>query len=134
MAQYSYSRYMDFEVELNAPIDFRKTGWLSIAAGDVAVHLRQHAERLISFDIATELLTPQEVKYRYPELNTEDIELGTFGPDDGPFDAHMIMSGLTLFRTARTSPASSESPIRFRASSLVRRSAIPRARTAWASC
>ena len=44
MAQYSYSRYMDFEVELNAPIDFHKTGWLSIAGGDAAIHLRHHAE------------------------------------------------------------------------------------------
>jgi sarcosine oxidase subunit beta len=93
MAQYSYHRYMDFEAELNTPIDFRKTGWLSTASGDAAEKLQHHAERLISLNIATELLTPEEVKYRYPELNTEDIELGTFGPDDGPFDPHMIMSG-----------------------------------------
>jgi sarcosine oxidase subunit beta len=93
MAQTSYNRYMEFEVELNARIDFHKTGWLSIAAGEAAANLRHHAERLVSLNIATELLTPEEVKYRYPELNTEDIELGTFGPDDGPFDPHMIMSG-----------------------------------------
>jgi sarcosine oxidase subunit beta len=93
MAQYSYNRYMDFDVELNTPIDFHKTGWLSIAAGDAAAKLHYHAERLMSLNIAIELLTPEEVKYRYPDLNTEDIDLGTFGPDDGPIDPHMIMSG-----------------------------------------
>ena len=84
---------MDFEIELDSPIDFHKTGWISVAAGDAAVSLKHHAERLMSLNIATELLTPEEVKYYYPELNTEDIELGTLGPDDGPFDPHMIMWG-----------------------------------------
>ncbi len=93
MAQYSYGRYMDFEAELGSPIDFRKTGWISVAAGEAAANLRRHAEGLQSLGIPTELLTPDEVKYRYPELNTGDIELGTFGPDDGPFDPHMIMWG-----------------------------------------
>lgn len=93
MAQYSYRRYMEFESELGSPIDFRKTGWISVAAGEAAANLRRHAEGLLALGIPTELLTPDEVKYRYPELNTADIELGTFGPDDGPFDPHMIMWG-----------------------------------------
>ena len=93
MAQYSYNRYMNFEAELEAPIDFNRTGWLSVGAGDAAVSLKNNAERLMSLNIATELLTPEEIKYRYPELNTEDIELGIFGPDDGPFDPHSIMWG-----------------------------------------
>jgi sarcosine oxidase subunit beta len=93
MAQYSYGRYMDFEAELGSPIDFRKTGWISVATGQAAVNLRHHAEGLMALGIRTEILTPDEVKYRYPELNTDDIEVGTFGPDDGPFDPHMIMWG-----------------------------------------
>ena len=93
MAQYSYKRYMKFEIELNAPIDFHRTGWLSVAAGHAAISLKSNAERLKSLNIETEFLTPEEIKYRYPELNTEDIELGTFGPDDGPFDPHLIMWG-----------------------------------------
>jgi len=93
MAQYSYQRYMDFEAEFGSPIDFHKTGWLSVAAGDAAIDLKHHAETLTSLNIATELLTSEEIKHLYPELNTEDIELGTFGPDDGSFDPHLIMWG-----------------------------------------
>ena len=93
MAQYSYQRYMGFEEELGTTIDFRKTGWLSVAAGQKAMELRQHAELLNALHIRTEILLPDEVKRLYPELNTDDIDLGIYGPDDGPFDPHMIMWG-----------------------------------------
>jgi sarcosine oxidase subunit beta len=93
MAQYSYQRYMGFEAEFGTTIDFRKTGWLSIASGPKANELRQHAEMLTSLGIRTETLSPDEVKRLYPELNTSDIDVGTWGPDDGPYDPHMIMWG-----------------------------------------
>ena len=56
MAQYSYQRYMGFEEELGTTIDFRKTGWLSVASGSKAKELRQHAEMLNSLGIRTEVL------------------------------------------------------------------------------
>jgi len=93
MAQYSYQRYMGFEEELGTTIDFRKTGWLSVASGAKATELRQHAEMLNSLGIRTEVLSPGDVKQLYPELNTRDLDVGTWGPDDGPFDPHMIMWG-----------------------------------------
>ena len=93
MAQYSYRRYMEFEEEVGATIDFRKTGWVSVASRPKARELRQHAEMLNSLGIQTEVLSPDEVKRLYPEINTSDLEIGTWGPDDGPFDPHMIMWG-----------------------------------------
>ena len=48
---------------------------------------------LRSRGIETDILKPEEIKRRYPEINTDDIVLGTWGPDDGPFDPHMIMWG-----------------------------------------
>jgi sarcosine oxidase subunit beta len=39
------------------------------------------------------VLAPEEIKRRYPEIYTEDLVLGTWGEDDGPFDPHMIMWG-----------------------------------------
>jgi sarcosine oxidase subunit beta len=93
MAQYSYQRYMGFKEELSTTIDFRKTGWISVASGLKATELRQHAEMLNSLGIRTEVLSPDDVKRLYPEINTTDLEVGTWGPDDGPFDPHMIMWG-----------------------------------------
>jgi sarcosine oxidase subunit beta len=93
MAQYSYARYMQFEEEVGVPIDFRRSGWLSLATDESAEHLLQGAKMLQALGIATEVLTPEEVRHRYPAINTADVVLGTWGPEDGCFDPHMIMWG-----------------------------------------
>jgi len=101
MAKYSYQRYMDFEQEVGATIDFHKTGWISIASGQKAAELCQHAEMLNSLQIRTEVLSPEEVKQLYPEVNTDDIDMAIYGPDDGPFDPHMIMWGFVKRATEK---------------------------------
>lgn len=93
MAQYSYQRYMGFEEELGTTIDFRKTGWISVASGPKAEELRHHAKSLNALGIRTDILSPDEIKRLYPEINTSDLEVGAWGPDDGPIDPHMIMWG-----------------------------------------
>ncbi len=93
MAQRAYARYMQFEEEFGVPIDFRRTGLMVLATEASAAHLRRNAGLMQTLGIPTELLSPEEVKYRYPAIHTEDLELGTFGPDDGVLDAHMVVSG-----------------------------------------
>ncbi|MCP4539617.1 MAG: FAD-binding oxidoreductase [Chloroflexi bacterium] len=93
MGLYSYAKYMQFEEEIGVPIDFKKSGWLSLATQESAEGLLKSAKMLQSLNIETDILTPEEVKRRYPEINTNDVVLATWGPDDGPFDPHMIMWG-----------------------------------------
>ena len=93
LAKRSYERYIQFEDEIGVPIDFKRIGWLSLATQESAEYLLRSAKLLQSLDIRTDILTPEEIKRRYPEVNTEDIVLGTWGPDDGSFDPHMIMWG-----------------------------------------
>jgi sarcosine oxidase subunit beta len=93
MAKYSYNRYMQFEEEIGVPIDFKKIGFLSLATKESAEPLRRNAKMLQLHDVATSLLNPDQIKALYPEINTEDLVLGTWGPDDGSFDPHMIMWG-----------------------------------------
>lgn len=93
LALYSYQRYMAFEEELGTPIDFRRTGWLTVAGRAKAQKLLEAAQLLRSYAVTTEVLTPEEIAYRYPEIRTDDLVVGTYGPDDGPFDAHMILWG-----------------------------------------
>jgi len=99
MAQYSYDRYMAFEEEIGVPIDFKRTGWVSLATKESAEQLLEVARMSRCLGITTETLTPEEIKHRYPEINTDDIAVGTWGPDDGSFDPHMIMWG--FMRRAR---------------------------------
>lgn len=93
MAKQSYAAYMRFEEEMGTPIDFHKIGWLYVATEQSAEALRRQAALLQKHGVATEVLQPGEVKARFPALNCEDIVLGTYGPDDGPFDPHMIIMG-----------------------------------------
>lgn len=91
MAKYSYERYMAFEEELGFSIDFHRTGWMYVATQESAEALRHQAELLRRLGVTTEILAPAEVAQRYPELRVHDVVLGTWGPDDGPIDPHMIM-------------------------------------------
>jgi len=93
MAKYSYDRYMRFEEEIGVSIDFKRIGWVSLATEESAEYLLESARLLQSLGIRTDVLSPEEVRRRYPEINVEDIVVATYGPDDGSFDPHMIMWG-----------------------------------------
>jgi sarcosine oxidase, subunit beta len=93
MARRAYARYMAFEEEMGVGIDFHRIGWLYLATAGCAEALRAQAALLNGQGVATELLAPAEVAYRYPALNVADIALATFGAEDGPFDPHMIVQG-----------------------------------------
>jgi sarcosine oxidase subunit beta len=93
MALLAYARYMQFEEEIGAPIDFHRTGWLSVAPHAEAEHLLAGTAMLRSLGVTCEALSPAEIAYRYPLLRADDLAVGVFGPDDGPFDPHMILWG-----------------------------------------
>ena len=93
LALYSYQRYMAFEEEVGTTVDFRRTGWLTVAGPEKASALLEAARLLQSHGVTTEVLGPEEIARRYPEIYTGDLAVGTYGPDDGPFDAHMILWG-----------------------------------------
>jgi glycine/D-amino acid oxidase-like deaminating enzyme len=93
LAQMAYARYMQFEQEIGAPIDFHRTGWLSMALHAAAENLLAGTAMLRSLGVICEELSPAEIAYRYPLINTNDLAVGVFGPDDGPFDPHMILWG-----------------------------------------
>jgi glycine/D-amino acid oxidase-like deaminating enzyme len=93
MTKYSYDKYMQFEGDMGVPIDFKKIGWISVASKKNVDQLRENAMLLNSHGITTEILEPDEIKRRYPEIEIDDLVLGTWGPDDGLIDPHMIMWG-----------------------------------------
>ena len=93
LAQLAYARYMQFEQEIGVPIDFHRTGWLSVATDAAAPALLAGSAMLRGLGVASEVLDPAEIAYRCPLLHTDDLAVGVFGPDDGPFDPHMILWG-----------------------------------------
>ena len=93
MALHSYQRHLAFEQEMGVPIDFHRIGWIYLATAENAAWLRDHARMLVELGIETEILSPAELKGRFPNLQVEDLEIATWGPEDGPVNPHMIVSG-----------------------------------------
>lgn len=93
MARYSYERFMAFPEEMGVSVDFHRTGWMYVATEESAGALRDQVALLQRMGVASSLLDVKDVREIYPQLNTSDIVLGSWGPDDGPLDPHMVMSG-----------------------------------------
>jgi sarcosine oxidase, subunit beta len=93
MAKHCYEAFMRFEEEVGSPLDFHRSGWLYAATEESADALRRQAALLQAHEVQTELLAPAEIKARFPQIHCDDIALGSYGADDGPFDPHMIMTG-----------------------------------------
>ena len=51
MAKYSYGRFMQFEDEFGTTIDFKKSGWITIAPETEVSRLKAHAKTLNNLDI-----------------------------------------------------------------------------------
>lgn len=93
MARYSYDRFMAFPEEMGVSVDFHRTGWLYVATEESAGALRDQVDLLQRMGVTSSLMDVQGVRDICPELNTSDVVLGSWGPDDGPLDPHMVMSG-----------------------------------------
>ena len=93
LSQYSYQKYMEFKDELDCDPGFYKIGFLSVVPKSKKDSALKQAIIRQKLGVRTEILSPQEIKKIVPVLNTEDIEFGVFGPDDGVIDPHSIMMG-----------------------------------------
>lgn len=92
LSEVSYRAYMQFEDELGRPPGFRRIGTLTVAGEESALPQLRNAKLLQERGIETQVLGPEDIRKLVPSLNTEDLLLGVYGPDDGTIDAHAIMT------------------------------------------
>ncbi len=73
----NFHEYMDNDVRV-PKLAIKSFGYMYLAASeDFAKNLRSNQEVQAASGAATELLTPDEIKSRYPFYNVEDIKLGS---------------------------------------------------------
>ena len=73
----NFHEYMDNDVRV-PKLAIKSFGYMYLAANeDFAKNLRSNQEVQAASGAATELLTPDEIKSRYPFYNVEDIKLGS---------------------------------------------------------
>jgi len=83
-----------FEEEFGVDMEFRQVGYLFLAQSeDTWAEFLDNVEIQRRHNVPVEVLSPDEMKYRWPYLNIEDLRGGTFCPEDGYADPYMAAMG-----------------------------------------
>ena len=98
LAKYSTDLYTRLEAETGVATGFREVGSITVALTDHRLEeLRRTAGLACVFGVEVEELTPDDVKAKYPHLNTGDVLGGVWLPGDGQADpgnvAHALARG-----------------------------------------
>ncbi len=98
LAKYSAELYATLEAETGVATGFRQNGSLSVAlTAERLEELKRGASMAKTFGLEVEVLTPDDVKAKYPLLNLEGATGGVFLPKDGQADpaniAHALAKG-----------------------------------------
>ena len=83
-----------FEQEFGVDMEFRQVGYLFLAQSeDVWQEFLTNVKAQRQYNVPVEVLSPDEIKYRWPYLNVADLQGGTFCPEDGYADPYMAAMG-----------------------------------------
>lgn len=95
LAKYSAELYSGLEAETGVATGFKQNGSVSVALTHERLEeLKRGASMAKTFGLEVEVLTPAEVKAKYPLLNLADVTGGVFLPKDGQADPANIAHAL----------------------------------------
>ncbi len=98
MSTFSIDFIRDFEtiMESNgrpAPVDWVEGGYLFIVPPDQVKGLERNVRKQRDAGCVVDLLTPGELKARFPSMNVDDIGAGAHTPHDGWCDPNGLLWG-----------------------------------------
>lgn len=100
LAKYSADLYGALEAETGVATGMRTCGSITVALTENRrEEILRQASMARAFDVDVEEISPQEVKKRYPHLNTDDVLAGVYIPGDGQADPANI--ALAMAKGAR---------------------------------
>jgi sarcosine oxidase subunit beta len=83
-----------FEEEFGVDMEFRQVGYLFLAQSEeVWQEFLTNVEVQRQHNVPVEVLSPEEIKHRWPYLNVDDLRGGTFCGQDGYADPYMAAMG-----------------------------------------
>ena len=84
LARYTSELYMDLEAETGQATGYRRSGSISIATNEERFEeLKRSASMAKVFGLEVNVVTPQEIKERYPIIHVDDVIGGILIPSDG---------------------------------------------------
>jgi sarcosine oxidase subunit beta len=94
LSQHSVRVFENFKEEFGVDICFHKAGYLFLAQKEKTwSDFLSSVETQREMNVPVEVLTPEEIKSRWPYLRVDDLEGGTFGPEDGYADPYLVAMG-----------------------------------------
>ncbi|WP_368345273.1 FAD-dependent oxidoreductase [Pelagovum sp. HNIBRBA483] len=100
LAKYSQELYGSLEAETGVATGFKRVGSITVALTEERrEEIFRSAAMARSFGVEIEEISPDEVRKRYPHLNTDDVRAGVYLPKDGQGDPANI--ALALAKGAR---------------------------------
>lgn len=94
LAQHSIRVFEHFKDEFGVDINFRQAGYLFLARGrETWDDFLSSVKTQRGYSVPVEVLSPEEIKRRWPYLNVSDLKGGTFGPEDGYADPYLTAMG-----------------------------------------
>ncbi len=94
LSQESVRVYERFEDEFGADIKFRQVGYVFLTQIEETWNaFLSDVETQRKYNVPVELLSPKDIKQRWPYLNVDDLKGGTFGPKDGYADPYLAAMG-----------------------------------------
>ncbi|HPU51129.1 MAG TPA: FAD-binding oxidoreductase [Burkholderiaceae bacterium] len=99
MSKFGIDFIRTFEVAMAAagrpsPVDWVEGGYLFIVPPEQSAALERNAARQRAHGCIVDLLTPAELKARFPSMNVSDLGAGAHTPHDGWCDPHGLLWGL----------------------------------------
>lgn len=80
-----------FEEEFDVDIQFRQAGYIFLAQhSDTWEDVKTSVQIQHKYGVPVELLPPEEIKSRWAYLEVNDLEGGTFCPEDGYADPYLV--------------------------------------------
>jgi len=84
LAKYTAELYASLEAETGQATGFRQSGSITIATNQERFEeLRRNASMAKVFDLRVDVLSPAEIAYHYPLIETSDVVGGLYIPSDG---------------------------------------------------
>ena len=80
-----------FEEEFGTRIDFRQVGYLFLTQEETTWDAFLECVKIQrQFGVSVEILTPEDVKNRWPYIEMKNLKGGIFGPEDGYVDPYEV--------------------------------------------
>jgi sarcosine oxidase subunit beta len=99
MSQATIQLLRHFDKEFGVKIDFRQAGYLFLTQEQTTWDSFCECVKIQRrYDVPVEILSPEEVKGRWPYLEVKNLIGGIFGPEDGyvdPYDVTMAIANKT---------------------------------------